>query len=173
MEVEMTASDIVTLYDYGYWANRKLMATISRLSEEEFTGKPLGADKSIRTLLVHILSAEWGWFARCGGPERDQRLLPEDFPSLESIQKQWSKIETSLRSFLSELEDSDLNRVVTYALDEKENLEMPLGEILQHAANHAVHHRGQISLMLRTLGYNPEGIDILLYYGEKRGTPVW
>jgi uncharacterized damage-inducible protein DinB len=43
---------------------------------------------------------------------------------------------------------------------------MPVGELLQHAANHGVHHRGQVSL-LRLLGYNPDNFDILFYYIEK------
>jgi uncharacterized damage-inducible protein DinB len=46
---------------------------------------------------------------------------------------------------------------------------MPLGELLQHAANHGVHHRGQVSLLLRLLGDDPDNFDILFYYEEKRG----
>ena len=45
---------------------------------------------------------------------------------------------------------------------------MPVGELLQHAANHGVHHRGEVSLLLRLLGYAPENFDLLLYYAEKR-----
>jgi uncharacterized damage-inducible protein DinB len=37
---------------------------------------------------------------------------------------------------------------------------------MQHAANHGVHHRGQISLLLRMLGYSPDNFDILFYYAE-------
>jgi uncharacterized damage-inducible protein DinB len=44
---------------------------------------------------------------------------------------------------------------------------MPVGELLQHAANHGAHHRGQVSLLLRLLGYAPENFDLLFYFGEK------
>jgi uncharacterized damage-inducible protein DinB len=43
-----------------------------------------------------------------------------------------------------------------------------LGELLQHAANHGVHHRGQVSLLLRLRGYSPDNFDILFYFTEKQ-----
>jgi uncharacterized damage-inducible protein DinB len=45
---------------------------------------------------------------------------------------------------------------------------MPIGELLQHAANHAVHHRGQVTLLMRLLGYAPGNVDMIIYDGEKR-----
>ncbi len=44
---------------------------------------------------------------------------------------------------------------------------------MQHAANHGVHHRGQVALLLRLLGYAPGNLDILVYYAEKLGVPAW
>jgi uncharacterized damage-inducible protein DinB len=41
-----------------------------------------------------------------------------------------------------------------------------LGDLLHHAAVHAVHHRGQVSLLLRTLGYVPGNFDLLIYVGD-------
>jgi uncharacterized damage-inducible protein DinB len=38
---------------------------------------------------------------------------------------------------------------------------MRLGQLLQHAALHGVHHRGQSALRLRLLGYAPGNFDIL------------
>ena len=44
---------------------------------------------------------------------------------------------------------------------------MPLGELLLHAANHGVHHRGQVSLLLRLLGQSPENFDLFLYFAAR------
>jgi uncharacterized damage-inducible protein DinB len=57
--------------------------------------------------------------------------------------------------------------------DRSEKRSMPVGEVLQHAANHSVHHRGQVALLLRMLGYAPGFWDLLVYYGEKRGVAAW
>jgi uncharacterized damage-inducible protein DinB len=42
---------------------------------------------------------------------------------------------------------------------------MPAWQLLQHGANHAVHHRGQIALLLRMLGVAPGTFDLLFYDG--------
>jgi uncharacterized damage-inducible protein DinB len=168
----MTIKDLEGFYDYSYWANRKLFHVISQLTEEQFTRPVGGSYGSIRNTMVHALSAEWGWLSRCGGPERGPRLNPGDYPTVESLIEAWSKVEVYVRQFLSELKDEDLARNVEYMNDRAEKRSMTLGELMQHAANHGVHHRGQVALLLRLLGYVPGNFDILFYYAAKRGVPA-
>src|SRR5262245_29181162 len=65
--LEMTVNDLERRFDYGYWANARLFAVISQLTTEQFTQNVAGSYGSIRNTLVHALSTEWGWLARCGG----------------------------------------------------------------------------------------------------------
>jgi uncharacterized damage-inducible protein DinB len=169
----MTVADLNNLYDYGYWANEKLFDAISQLTPEQFTEPIAGGHESIRNTLVHVLSAEWGWLNRCGGPERGPRLNPADYPNAETLNRTWSKVEAYVREFLSVLKDEELARDVEFMNDRGEKRSMPLGNLLQHAASHGVHHRGQVALMLRSLGYAPGNIDMLIYYAAKRGVPAW
>ena len=169
----MTVNDLEVLYDYGYWANRKLFDVILQLTPEQFTQPVAGSYESVRNTMVHVLSAEWGWLSRCSGPERGARLNPGDYPTVESLVDTWNKVEVYVREFLSKLKDEDLARNAEYITDGPEKRAMPLGELMQHAANHGVHHRGQVALMLRLLGYTPGNFDILFYYADKRGVPAF
>jgi uncharacterized damage-inducible protein DinB len=84
-----------------------------------------------------------------------------------------AKVGVHVHEFLSELKDEDLARNVAYMNDRAEKRSMPLGTLMQHAANHGVHHRGQVALLLRLLGYAPGNLDILVYYADKLGVPAW
>ena len=163
----MNVESLATLYDYGYWANRKLFDVIAQLTPEQFTQTVAGSYGSVRNTMVHLLSAEAGWLERCGGPKRGPRLNPEDFPTVNSVIEAWSRAETNVNGFLAKLNDEDLVRGVKFSLGSSEESSMQLGELMHHAAIHGVHHRGQIALLLRSLGHAPGNFDILLYYAEK------
>ena len=165
----MTVNDLKGIFDYGYWANEKLFDIVSQLPTQQFTQPVAGSYGSIRNTLVHILSAEWGWLSRCGGPERREPLRPDDYATVESLLETWSKVEGYVREFLSNLQDEDLERNVEILNPHGEKRRMALGELMQHAAIHGIHHRGQVALLLRLLGYVPGNFDMLFYYASKRG----
>ena len=163
----MTAKDLERLYDYGYWANKKLLAVVSQLTPEQFTQNVAGSYGSVRNTLVHTLSAEWGWLDRCGGQVRGPALKADDYPTAVSLVETWTKVEGWIRAFLKGLKDEDLDRRVEYKNPRGEVRSMPLGELMQHGANHGVHHRGQVALLLRLLGHVPGNVDLLFYDAER------
>lgn len=169
----MTVRDLYTLFDYSYWANERLFRVIEGLPGEAFTRAMPGGHPSVRNTMVHILSAEWGWLGRCGGPERPGRLDPDDFPTVEVLREAWERVDAAMREFLAGLSDAALSQDVVYPGAGGALRRLPLGELLHHAANHAVHHRGQVALLIRQLGYAPGAFDILFYYAEKRGVTAW
>jgi uncharacterized damage-inducible protein DinB len=169
----MTVKDLERLYDYGYWANRQLFHVVSQLPPEQFTQVVAGSYGSIRNTLVHVMSAEWGWLDRCGGPPRGPALKADDYPTVASLLETWSTVEANVREFLSRLKDDDLARIVEFTNPRGEKRSMVLGALMQHGANHGVHHRGQVALLLRILGHVPGNVDLLFYDAEKRDAPAW
>jgi uncharacterized damage-inducible protein DinB len=166
----MTVNDLERLYDYGYWANKKLLTVVSQLTPEQFTQMVAGSYGSVRNTMVHILSAEWGWLDRCGGTSRGPALNAADYPTFASVYDQWQQVERYVREFLSTLRDSDLDRTVEFAIGAGPKQTMLLGELMHHAAIHGVHHRGQVALLLRSLGYTAGNFDELVYFSNRRGT---
>ena len=162
----MTAKDLETLFDYSYWANKKLFEVISQLTPEQFTQPVAGSYSSIRNTLVHMMSTEWGWLDRSGGTPRGPRLNATDFPTFAPVTGQWTRIEGFVREFLTAIRDEDLNRVVEFVIGDGPKQSLSVGQMLHHAAVHGIHHRGQIALLLRSLGYAPGNFDICFYYTD-------
>jgi len=163
----MTVAHLQQLYDYSYWANAKLFAVIAELADEQFTRAVAGSYGSIRNTLVHSVSAEWGWLDRCGGPPRGERLKPDDYPNLASVTAIWNRVERDMRAFLGGLTDDDLARPVEYAIGSGPKHILPMQNLLVHGVVHTGHHRGQVALLLRTLGLAPGNIDFLFYALER------
>ena len=162
----MTVKDLERMFEYGYWANRRLFEVVAKLTPEEFTRQVAGGYGSVRNTLVHTLSAEWGWLERCGGgPPRGPALKPDDYQTFESLRARWDEVERYIRDFLATLTDDDLDRMIQFNLGELRGGRV--GALMQHAANHGVHHRGQIAVLLRMLGHVPGNFDILFFDAER------
>ena len=158
----MTVKDLQRLYDYTYWANHKILAVVSQLTDEEFTRTVAGSYESVRNTMVHMMSAEWGWIDRCGGTKRGPALKADDYPTAASLVSRWTAVEGYVRAFLSTLPDADLDRRVEFSFGgptESRRVE----ELLQHAFVHGVHHRGQVAVLLRALGRVPGNVDMLFF----------
>ena len=92
---------------------------------------------------------------------------------MDSLVETWNKVEGYVREFLAKLKDEDLARRVEFKNPRGETRSMALGELMQHAAIHGIHHRGQVPLLLRMLGYTPGNFDMLFYYADKRSVSAW
>lgn len=159
----MTVTDFERLFDYNAWANQKILDALSQLTDDQFTQSVAGSYGSVRNTLVHVLSAEWGWIDRCGGPARGPALKADDYPTVDSVRRLMQDVERHGRTFLSGLSDNDLDRVVEWTLGGAPSRQSRLSDLLQHAVIHGVHHRGQIALLLRVLGHPPGNFDVLFY----------
>ena len=165
----MTVADLQRLYDYNYWATRKLMTAAEKLADDEFTKAVAGSYGSVRNTLVHMLSAEGGWLERAGGPPRGPRLSAGDFPTCASVAALAERLELQMREFLGSVSDADLARELPFTMPFDDEVRvLTIGQMLQHAATHSAHHRGQAALLMRALGHVPGNFDLLFYYEERR-----
>ena len=158
----MTVGDLLFLYDYTAWANERIFEAATALTGEEMLRPVGGSFPSVRDTLAHIAAADWIWLCRWTGES------PTGWPSwangsVGAIREEWRRINGGRRDFINGLADADLDREVVFTRINGEHDRAPLGFLLQHVANHATYHRGQVASQLRLLGVTPPSTDLLRY----------
>ena len=161
------------LYDYNYWARDRQLEACAALTEEQFV-RPMGNSfSSVRDTLAHLMMVEWIWLERWQGksPNQDdaRAYAAETFPNLAAVRDRWQAVESTLRAYLSGLDEKDLERPLSYINLKGEPWTYALGETLFHVVNHQTYHRGQITTLLRQLGAKAPSIDYLLVQDAKSG----
>jgi len=159
----MDAKDFGYFFDYNRWANDRVIAAASKLSDEQFVRDLQSSHRSVRDTLAHILAAEWIWLERWKGVSPKALLKSSEFHSVESLKSRWADVERDYVDFISGVTDDSLAKVITYTNTRGEEWSYPLWQMFQHVMNHSTYHRGQVVTMLRQLGAEVNPLDLLVY----------
>ena len=86
----MTLPDILLLYDYHYWATRRILSARAQATHEQFTVAAPHSFGSLRGTLVHTLDAEYSWrmLLQHNTLETFREMKDEDFPTLEGEKRE-------------------------------------------------------------------------------------
>jgi uncharacterized damage-inducible protein DinB len=163
----MDATYICSLYEFDRWANARTLGAVAKLSTEQLIKDMGSSHRSVRDTLVHILSAERVWLRRWNGDLAAQMLDPTKFPSVEALRPAWADLEKEMGALLNSLSDDRLHAVLSYRTLGGEPQAQPLWQQMAHLANHSTYHRGQITTLLRQLGAQPIGTDLIAFFREK------
>jgi uncharacterized damage-inducible protein DinB len=163
----MTTDESRELFDYASWATARMFSAAKALTPEQLSAFIESSFPSILGTLAHMVGSEWIWLRRWQGD--NPTSIPDwvSQPALDDLETRLAAIEGERASFLGQLTDADLERVVSYRGLDGQTFSHPLGDLLRHVVNHATYHRGQLATMLRQLGHAPPSTDFTRYLREK------
>jgi uncharacterized damage-inducible protein DinB len=164
----MNLVDIRQLFDYTEWANGLALAAAATLSDQDLRRDFNISHGSILGTLVHMAGAEWIWLERWhgrspAGAEAWSLWKAESCPDLGTLNRQWQELVERRAAFISELDETRLGAELPFILLSGDPNSMRLVDQMQHVANHATLHRGQVVGMIRQLGIAPPSTDMLFY----------
>ena len=160
----MNANAFRHFYDYHFAENRKIWDShITPLSQEQFTQPVNYSAGSVRNQIVHMISADDGWFSALRGVEVPKWLDPADFDDRSTIRAHWDTVEQNMRAYLAGLRD-DMLFVKPFA--EGEDKDLILWQVLLHVGNHGTDHRAQLLRCLNDLGVQTKSQDYIFYVYE-------
>lgn len=147
---------IQKMFEHLTWANARILKVLQNMKVEN--------EETVQ-LFSHILFAEKVWFTRLQG--LDSSNIPiwteVDLKVCSELVEQNKELSTK---FLSQLSNTDLDKLVFYRNSKGTEFKNTIREILTHIALHGQHHRGQINLKLRADGIEPANIDFITFVRE-------
>ena len=167
----MNIQDIKFIYDYNYWANEKILAAASQVSQEQFIATaefPFGISRggSLRDTILHIVDAEYGWRGFFEAKKFNEDLNPGDFLTLELLEKKFKEEEKSMHACLDRLTDEDVDSHYKYVNDEGILRDRVLWHCLLHVVNHGTQHRSEAAALLTRYNASPGDLDFTLFLIE-------
>jgi uncharacterized damage-inducible protein DinB len=159
----MNKEDILTLYKYNQWANRKILDAASNVTEEQYLADASFPHGGLRGTLVHTLFAQWIWRSRWQGTSPNYRFKPDEFPTFESLRTRWIEEEKILMDFVEGLTDEALNQVMRYKNTKGDPHEQVLWKMMMHMLNHGTQHRAEAAALLTEFGCSPGDVDMIYF----------
>ena len=162
----MNIQDIHLIYEYNYWANKKILAASANVTPEQFTAPASFPYGDLRGTLIHILDAEWVWRGLFENESLEPDLNRDDFPTLKSIEERWREEEQAMRACLDNLRDEDMEGHLRYTGDTGIKRDRILWHCLLHVVNHGTQHRSEAAALLTEYDSSPGDLDFTVFLNE-------
>ena len=162
----MNKPDILLLYKYNQWTNKKILDAVAKVTPEQFLAPASFPHGGLRSTLVHALFAEWIWRNRWEGTSHTVRLKPDDFPTFEALRARWTEEEKLLMAFVENVTEERLNSKFSYKATDGTPHERILWQAMAHLVNHGTQHKTEAAAMLTDFSQSPGDIDMILYLIE-------
>ncbi len=149
---------IQSLFAHMLWADERALASL-----DAATVVPVRALE----LFNHVLGTEAEWLARLEQQPGEIPIWPSF--GLAECRATVLRNRTAYAAYLARLSPGDLDRRVSYRNSRGLPFESRVEDILLHVAMHGSYHRGQVALIVRAEGEEPNATDYIAFV---RGGPA-
>lgn len=140
------------------WADQRVLTSLRGAHVP--SGRPL-------ELYAHVLGAEHVWLARLRGDRPVHPVWPA--LTLDECAALAEETHEGLAAFVTALPASDFAREVAYTNSAGRSFRSRIDDILTQLLTHGCYHRGQIALLVRDAGGEPQPTDYIAFV---RGAPA-
>lgn len=158
--------DILTLFAYERWANRKVLDACRKLTAEQYAAEPVPGWSSVRSTISHIaLATEFN--LRSLIPHQDDRIPSEaELVTVDDAAQLLERAYRRVEELRPTLTPEWLNTVLTLRAIGR-TFTLPRWAILRHIVNHSTYHRGQVASKLKRFGIEQPITDFFWWVIEQ------
>jgi uncharacterized damage-inducible protein DinB len=155
---------------YNRWMNERLYALAAEITDDERKRDRGAFFGSIHGTLNHLLWGDRMWLGRfTGSPCLAAAYGADMFDDFATLAREREATDTAMLAWAGKLSDRWLASMLQYraASDGKER-ELPAWIAATHLFQHAAHHRGQLTTLLKQAGKDPGVTDLPYLPGVTR-----
>lgn len=143
---------------FSHWdqIHKDTLAVIQKFNDDELAHTAYEGGMTVGRIALHIANAEEGWFRVIATKERTKwpsDYTLENYPNKDAIKLCLGEVHAKTTAYLVTLTIDDLDTKIDSAWGT-----FSLGFIIWHVIEHEIHHRGELSLILGTLGREGLGV---------------
>ena len=140
------------LFLFNDWGRDRLLAAGRPLPDSKLDQPFDMGPGSLRKTLQHLWSVEQVWLERwLGNSNPDYAALSAD-RTLDQLGSNWKATAAERNALIDRLAEAGLSRMVSFTTRTGEAYSLALGDLMLHVVMHGVHHRAQVTNMLRHVG---------------------
>ncbi len=158
----MNAEKYRRWFEYEEDSNAKVLASLQAVAAPV---RALPQFQKAVDLLAHLVAARNMWLYRLGQGSHPAELFPAE-TSLNELPKLLAEMQAAWRSYLASLTDLEIARRFEYQSYDGPRFSNTVDEVLAQLYGHSLYHRGQIAMILRSIGAEPAATDFIYWTRE-------
>lgn len=147
---------------YNLWMNQKIYAICSDIPDEK-RKQDIGAFfKSVHGTLNHLLYGDKAWMGRFTNKPFSVNVITQElYSDFDALKVERENTDQEILEWSKHLDCKWLSQEFEYTsnVDNKRRI-LPSWVLVTHMFNHQTHHRGQVTALIKQLGYDPGVTDI-------------
>ncbi|MCP3033604.1 DinB family protein [Halobacillus sp. A1] len=156
------------LYNYNEWANQQIFNRLKELPKDVYRQEIESVFSSISNVFAHVYLSDLGWIEVFSGKSMNyalelasQQKRETESKGIDEMEAMFLKLSERYKLFLSKKENVD--KPIEIENPSGGLMKTSVSELVTHVVNHGTYHRGNITAMLRQMGYVSVGTDYGLY----------
>lgn len=149
-------------FEYERDSHAKTLASLNSVAPELRATD--GFTKAVY-MMGHVVAARRMWLFRLGFLQEDTDLFTRQI-GLAELPAQVEAMERLWLEYLGQLTDAEITRVFEYRSYEGDRYRNTVDDILTQLFGHSWYHRGQIAMLLRSIGAEPAVTDLVFWTRE-------
>ena len=158
--------DIVALFAYDRWANRRVLDACSKLTAEQYVAEPVPGWSSVRSTIYHIAMATEANLRTLASDSEDRIPTEADLATVDDVAQLLERAYRRFEELRPTLTPERVNTLLTLRAVGR-TFTLPRWAILRHIVNHSSYHRGQNASKLKRFGIEQPITDFFWWVIEQ------